>query len=131
MMTDPIADLLTRIRNAGRILRKKVEIPHSQIKVGIVTALKAEGFIEGFEVLDTLPSKTIRIQLKYSEQDEPVIRKIQRESKPGRRIYHRVDDLPAVLSGLGVGIYSTPKGILSDRECKKQRVGGEYLCSVY
>ncbi len=131
MMTDPIADLLTRIRNGIRITRRKVDIPHSRIKEGVLGALQREGFIEGFEVLDTLPGKTLRVSLKYSDNDDPAIRVIQRESKPGRRVYHRVDGMPKVLSGLGIGVYSTPKGILTDKDCRKERVGGEYLCSVY
>ena len=131
MMTDPIADLLTRVRNASRINRKIVEVPHSGIKEGVCGVLKRQGYIIDFAVLDTVPGRTIRIELKYTEDDLEVIRRIQRESKPGCRRYHSVDEIPKVLNGLGIGVYTTSKGILTDHECRQQRVGGEYLCSVW
>jgi small subunit ribosomal protein S8 len=131
MMTDPIADLLTRIRNASRIKRPIVQIPHSIIKEGICGVLQRAGYITGFSVLDTVPGRTIRVDLKYTDDDEVVIRRIQRESKPGCRRHLMVDDIPKVLNGLGIGVYTTSKGILTDHECRQQRVGGEYLCSVW
>jgi len=131
MMTDPIADLLTRVRNASRIKRPVVEVPHSKIKMGICAVLQRAGYITEFAVLETVPGRTIRIELKYTEDDDQVIRLIQRESKPGCRRHVGVDDIPKVLNGLGIGVYTTSKGILTDHECRQQRVGGEYLCSVW
>ena len=131
MMTDPIADLLTRIRNASRIKRPVVEVPQSRIKEGICGVLQRAGYITDFAVLDTVPGRAIRIELKYTADDVEVIRRIQRESKPGCRQHLGVDAIPKVLNGLGIGVYTTSKGILTDHECRQQRVGGEYLCSVW
>ncbi|RME03199.1 MAG: 30S ribosomal protein S8 [Planctomycetota bacterium] len=138
-MTDPIADMLTRIRNANAIGRKKVDVPFSKIKKGILEVLKREGFIEKFEEVEGRVSrrrrkkrgKVLRVFLKYGENGEFVINQIRRESKCGRRVYRSVKEIKKVLNGYGIGIYSTPKGILSDRECRLQKVGGEYLCSVF
>ena len=131
MMTDPIADMLTRIRNANAIKRRQLEMPASRTKVGIAEALKSEGFIDGYTVLEPKPSSTLQITLKYGPDDEQVIREIQRVSKPGLRRYSGAKALPRVVRGLGVQILSTPKGILSDRAAKRENVGGEVLCKVY
>jgi small subunit ribosomal protein S8 len=131
MMTDPIADMLTRIRNALQIERPIVDIPASKVKIGIAEALKREGFIWEYEVIEQPPQNVLRINLKYGPNGELVIRHIQRASKPGRRVYTSVGDMPEVLQGLGVCILSTNKGILSNREARKERVGGELLCTVW
>ena len=137
MMTDPIADMLTRMRNALRTRRKKVQIPRSRLKVGIAEVFKREGYISDFRLLDPKPrDKTslqgwIEIDLKYGPEGEDVLSFVQRTSKPGRRIYSKVDDLPLVLNGLGISILSTSSGILSDREARQKRVGGEVLCTIY
>lgn len=131
MMTDPIADMLTRIRNAIRIERSVVDIPLSRIKVGIAEALQREGYIWDFEVLDTAPQKTLRVNLKYGPNGERVVQEIDRVSKPGRRIYSQAGEMPDVRQGMGVLVLTTSRGILSDREAKSQNVGGEILCRVW
>ena len=131
MMTDPIADMLTRIRNAIRIERSVVDIPLSKIKVGIAEALQREGYIWDFEVLDTAPQKTLRVNLKYGPNGERVVQEIDRVSKPGRRIYSQAGEMPDVRQGMGVLVLTTSRGILSDREAKSQNVGGEILCRVW
>ncbi len=130
MWADPIADMLTRIRNAARIRHKQVSIPSSKLKVGIARVLQEEGYINGYDVIEDNLQGILRIDLKYGARGEDVIRRIQRESKPSRRVYRGVDDLPRVLDGLGIAIVSTPKGVLSDRQCREQKVGGELLCTV-
>ena len=131
MMTDPIADMLTRVRNANAIKRDQLDMPASRIKVGIAEALKSEGFIADYEVVEGKPSSTLRITLKYGPDGESVIRDIQRVSKPGCRSYSGAKNLPRVVRGLGVQILSTPKGIVSDRVARRENVGGEVLCKVY
>lgn len=131
MMTDPIADMLTRIRNALQIERPFVDIPSSSTKVRIAEALQREGYIWDFELIDQAPQKVLRINLKYGPNGERVIQHIERVSKPGRRVYVGVRDMPEILQGLGVSILSTNKGVLSNREAKKAGLGGEVLCSVY
>lgn len=137
MMTDPIADFATRIRNALRIRRKKVKIPVSRLKVAVADALKREGYIDGYRLLDPKPHEGggkqgwIEIDLRYGPEGEDVVTRIKRESKPGRRLYSKIDALPPVLNGLGVAILSTPAGVLSDREARAKRVGGEILLTVY
>ena len=131
MMTDPIADMLTRIRNANAINRKTVSMPASRLRVGIAEVLKAEGFIAGYEVLPGAPSSTMTIELKYGIDGEHVIRAIDRVSKPGRRVYAGVDELRPVLSGQGIHVLSTPQGVLSDRKARELNVGGEVLAKVY
>ena len=128
--TDPIADMLTRIRNANRIERNAVNIPSSKIEAGIAVVLKAEGFIEDFRVVEDEKQGMLRVYLKYGPNGERVIRTIKRQSKPGRRVYRKVDDIPRVLGGLGISIVSTSKGVLSGRQCRQQRIGGELLCTV-
>jgi small subunit ribosomal protein S8 len=130
-MTDPIADMLTRIRNANAVSHKKVDIPSSRLKVGLAEALKREGFIENFEVIEDSKQNVLRVFLKYGPDGEKIINVIKRESKPGCRKYSGVADIKPVLVGVGVAIYSTSKGVFSDRECREHNVGGEYLCSVY
>ena len=132
---DPIADMLTRIRNANRTGRKQVSIPKSKICVGIAHVLKAEGYVDDFEVIDG-GSETegvqgaIKIKLRYSLEGEKVIHEIDRVSKPGRRVYKGVEELPSVLNGLGITIVSTSKGVMSDRDARKANVGGELLCVI-
>lgn len=129
-MTDPIADLLTRIRNALRNHAPHCTIPGSGMKVRILDALKREGYILDYEVHAEGARSVIRIVLKYGPEGEQVIQNIQRFSRPGCRRYRGVDDLPRVRGGLGVAIVSTNVGVLSDRECRARRVGGEVLCTV-
>ena len=129
-VSDPIADMLTRIRNANRIERNAVNIPSSKIKAGIAVVLKAEGFIEDFRVVEDEKQGMLRVYLKYGPNGERVIRTIKRQSKPGRRVYRKVDDIPRVLGGLGISIVSTSKGVLSGRQCSQRRIGGELLCTV-
>jgi small subunit ribosomal protein S8 len=129
--TDPIADILTRVRN-GLIVRKAfVLVPSSKIKVAIAQILLEEGFIQGYEVTNERPQPNIRLWLKYDEKRRPVVSGMQRVSKPGRRVYKGKGDLPWVLSGLGIAIVSTPKGVMTDREARRQGVGGEVLCYVW
>jgi len=131
MMTDPIADMLTRIRNALQIERPFVDIPASKIKESIAAALQREGFIWDYEVVENSPQNILRVNLKYGPNGERVIQKIIRESKPGRRTYQDVRSMPEVLQGLGISILSTSKGVLSNREAKKEGVGGELLCTIW
>lgn len=131
MMTDPIADMLTRIRNAILIERTVVDMPTSKVKVGIAQALQREGFIWDFEIVGEDPKKVLRINLKYGPNGERIIQKIERVSKPGCRVYHMVADFKPVQQGTGVTILSTDKGILSNREAKTKGIGGEVLCTVW
>jgi len=130
-MTDPIADLLTRIRNANAISRKTVAIPYSRMKVGLLDALKREGFIRDYEVVGEGVKRAINVFLKYGPDGEKVIREIKRISKPGRRVYTAIDDLEPVLGGAGIAVLSTSKGLMSDREARRRRLGGEVLCTVW
>ena len=131
MMTDPIADMLTRIRNAVKVEKETLDVPYSKIKAGVVDVLKREGYIWNYEIVEGSPSNTIRIQLKYSMSGERVIKSIRKISKPGRRIYAGAKDLRPVLNGLGIYILSTNKGVVSDREAREQNVGGEILCEIW
>jgi small subunit ribosomal protein S8 len=131
MMTDPIADFLTRIRNAIRIERPSVDIPASKIKIAIADAMKREGYIWDYEIVEQSPQNVLRISLKYGPNGEMVIQKITRTSKPGCRVYSAVDDIPEILQGLGVSILSTNKGVLSNREARKEGIGGEVLCTIW
>ena len=131
MWSDPIADMLTRIRNAARVRRKQVKIPSSKLKVGIARVLKDEGYITGFDVIEDTRQGILRIDLKYGVRGEDVIHRIQRASRASRRVYRKVKDLPRVLDGLGIVIVSTSSGVLSDRVCRERNVGGELLCTVY
>ncbi len=130
MMTDPIADMLTRIRNAVRIERPIVEMPLSKLRKGVAQVLKDEGFIWDYQELDTLPARTLRLEMKYGPNGERLITRIVRVSKPGCRVYSGYKDLKPVLGGMGIQILSTPKGVLSDRRARAEKVGGEILALV-
>jgi small subunit ribosomal protein S8 len=131
MLTDPIGDMLTRIRNAIMAKKKEVVVePASKLKMAILDVLKREGYIDGYKIEGEEVKKKIIVYLKYY-QGKPVIQVIERVSKPGRRIYVGVEEIPKVYNGLGIAILSTPKGVLSDREAKKLRVGGELICKVF
>jgi len=130
-MTDPIADMFTRIRNANMIRNESVDVPASKIKLAILKILKDEGFIKEFKNVPTDSKQDlIRVYLKYGPLKQRTINKIVRVSKSSRRIYKKADEIAKVLGGIGTAIYSTPKGIISDNECRKLRVGGELLCIV-
>jgi small subunit ribosomal protein S8 len=131
MMTDPIADMLTRIRNAVRVERPVVEMPLSKVKRGLAEVLKREGYIWDWEELDQDPGKQLRLHLKYGPNGEMVIRHIKRVSKPGRRIYSGATSLRPVLNGLGISIISTSRGVISDREARQRNLGGEVLCELW
>jgi small subunit ribosomal protein S8 len=130
-MTDPIADMLTRIRNAARNHSKSVDCPSSKVKEAIAAVLREEGFIEDFRLAEAGAHKTLRLYLKYGSDGEKIINEIERVSKPGRRSYVGSDEIPRVLDGLGISILSTPAGVLSDRKCRQLKVGGELLCTVW
>jgi small subunit ribosomal protein S8 len=130
-MTDPVADMLTRVRNAVHVRRDQVDIPLSKLKIAIAEVLKREGFIRGFEVTAEGPQGTLRVHLKYGTEGEDVISKIARVSRPGCRVYHSTDQMDPVLGGVGIRIVSTSQGVLSDRECRSKKVGGEVLCEVW
>ena len=129
-LSDPIADMLTRIRNAMRINKSQVNIKASNICEGIATVLKQEGYIEGFDRIDDSKQGILRVTLKYDQDGRSIIDKIARTSKPGCRIYSPVDKLPRVLAGMGIAIVSTSKGVMSDKSCRQANVGGEILCTV-
>jgi small subunit ribosomal protein S8 len=131
MMTDPIADLLTRVRNANAIGAKNVTMPASRLKVGIAQILKEEGFVDSYVVNPGEPASQLVIKLKYGPDGEKVIRKIERVSKPGCRVYSPATRIPTVLRGLGIYILSTNQGVVSDRTARERNVGGEVLCKVY
>lgn len=149
MMTDPLADMLTRLRNANRIERPYVDMPASRLKINVAQVLKDEGFLIDYRVGRLVPDEDtgrktfqadtdlskphaiLRLYLKYGPEGERVIRHIQRASKPGCRLYRRTTELKPVLSGLGIGILSTSKGVMSDRRARTQRLGGELLCTVW
>ena len=131
-MTDPIADMLTRIRNGIQSHHERVELPASKLKVEIARILKSEGFVRNYSVTDKEKTQQIlRIDLKYSPEGEPVIHGIERISRPGRRVYRNKQEIPRVLGGLGLAIVSTSKGVLSGAEAVKNGVGGEVLCQVW
>ncbi len=129
-LSDPIADMLTRIRNAVRSDKRQVNIRASKICEGIAAALQREGYIEGFDRIDDGQQGVLRITLKYDQEGRPVITEIKRVSKPGCRMYASVDSLPKVMGGMGVAIVSTSKGVISDRNCRENKIGGEVLCTV-
>lgn len=131
MNTDPIADMLTRIRNANMVSHASVEIPASKLKIELAKLLKEEGYIADYEVKEVGKFKVILITLKYEANGKPVITKLERISKPGLRHYSKAKNLQKVLGGMGVAIVSTPKGLLTDRKARKENVGGEVLCYVY
>lgn len=131
MMTDPIADMLTRIRNGVSVERPHVEVPASKVKRGVADVLKREGYIWDWQEVEGSPVNGLRIDLKYGPNGERVIRKIKRVSKPGRRVYSRAKELAPVLNGLGISVVSTSHGVLSDREARQRNLGGEVLCEIW
>jgi small subunit ribosomal protein S8 len=131
MMTDPIADMLTRIRNAVRVERPHVDMPLSKVKRGLAEVLKREGYIWDWKEVDGKPANQLRLELKYGPNGERVIRHIKRVSKPGRRVYSGATTLRPVLNGLGICILSTSRGVVSDREARQKNLGGEVLCELW
>ena len=131
-MSDPIADMLTRIRNATRNKAKQVQVKNSKVCRGVADVLKAEGYINDYSVAeDTTGQGVIDIQLKYGPRGEVIIHEIKRASKPGRRLYAKVNEIPQPLQGMGISIVSTSSGVLSDRMCREKKVGGELLATLY
>jgi small subunit ribosomal protein S8 len=130
MTTDPISDMLTRIRNAARVKRPHVDIPASKLKSGLAEVLKREGYIWDWQVVEADPVSQLRIELKYGANGEEVIQSIKSVSTPGRRVYRKAKELRPVLGGMGISIISTSKGIVSDREARQKNIGGEVLCEV-
>jgi small subunit ribosomal protein S8 len=130
-ITDPVADMLTRIRNASMAHHSNVDMPASNLKRAIAQTLKEQGFIKDYEMLKDTKFPTLRLQLRYTGKREPVITGLRRISKPGMRIYRKSDELPRVLGGMGVAIVSTNRGVMTDREARRQNVGGEVLCYVW
>ncbi len=129
-MTDPIADLLTRIRNALLAKHDRLDVPASKLKQSICGLLKSEGYIEDFEVVENTPQNILRVYLRYDLEGVPAIRKLYRVSKPGRRVYRGADEIKPVLNGLGVAVVSTSRGVLTDTQARSLRVGGEILCEI-
>jgi len=130
-MTDPIADMLTRIRNANMVKLQKVDIPSSNLKVNVATVLKQEGFIKNYKVISDNLQGILRIYLKYIDEKDSVINEIKRISKPGGRVYKKSEDIPVIKSGMGVAILSTSKGIITDSAARKAGIGGEILCTLW
>ena len=131
MLTDPIADMLTRIRNAVAVERPHVEVPLSNLKKGLADVLKREGYIWDWQEVESTPASQLRLDLKYGPNGERVIQNIRRVSKPGRRVYSQARQLKPVLHGMGIRILSTSRGIVSDREARQKNLGGEVLCEVW
>jgi len=131
VMTDPIADMLTRIRNANQMKHKTVGVPASKLKAEILSVLKREGYITDFERLNDGVQGTLKVTLKYLQNEERVIRGLKKISKPGLRVYAKTDDVPKVLNGLGIAIISTSRGLMTDRAARKQKIGGEVLAYVW
>ncbi|HEV8632590.1 MAG TPA: 30S ribosomal protein S8 [Thermoanaerobaculia bacterium] len=130
-MTDPIADLLARIRNALRAKHDRLDVPASHVKLELCRILKEEGYIKNVKVVEERPRDLLRIFLSYTKEGAPVISRMRRVSTPGRRVYRGADAVKPVLNGLGIGIVSTSKGLMTDRQARDQRVGGEILCEVW
>lgn len=130
-MTDPVSDLLTRIRNATSVRHDRMDVPASKMKLEIAKILKQEGYIRTFKVIEEGPQGTIRIYLKYADDGEPVIHGLRRISRPGRRVYRDVGDLPRVHNGLGVAVISTNRGVVTDEQARGLQVGGEVLCEIW
>ncbi len=130
-MTDPVADMLSRIRNGIQAHHDRVELPASKLKVEIARILKSEGFISNYKLIEDKVQSTLRVYLKYSDDGEPVIHGIERISRPGRRVYRNKQEIPRVLGGLGLAIVSTSKGVLAGHDAVKYGVGGEVLCQVW
>ncbi len=130
-LTDPIADMLTRIRNALRVSRPQLDVPGSKTCAGIARVLKEEGFIEDFKFIEDNKQGIVRVYLKYGPEGQPIINVIKRESRPGLRVYKPVSQLPKVLNGLGIAVVSTSRGIMSGRQCREANIGGELLATVH
>lgn len=130
-ITDPVADLLTRIRNAARAGHEQVEIPGSRLKLEIVKILAQEKFIRGYQFISDEKQGILRVFLKYGPKREPILSDLKRVSKPGLRVYAPSSEIPRVMNGMGIAILSTSRGLLPDRECRRQHVGGEVLCYVW
>ena len=130
MINDPIADMLTRIRNAVRIERRFVDVPLSHLRIGVAYVLKREGYIWDYSEVEAEPAKMLRIELKYGPNGEKIIQSVRRVSKPGRRVYAKCAELKPILNGMGISIVSTSKGVVSDREARHQKLGGEVLAEV-
>lgn len=130
-MSDPIADMLTRVRNAHKAGHRETNMPFSRVKSDMARVLKDEGYIEGYRVLEEGVRRVIRITLRYTEDGTPVVTGLQRASRPGCRQYTSADDIPRVLDGLGISVLSTSQGVMSDREARRRHVGGEVLCNVW
>ncbi len=131
MVNDPIADMLTRIRNANLVKQKQVVMPSSKIKTSIAAILAEEGFIDGYAVTEETPQPRLILRLKYTAQGRPVISGLDRVSRPGRRFYSGSKEIPWVRSGLGINIVSTPKGLMTGRKARRERLGGEILCNIW
>lgn len=131
MMTDPIADFLTRIRNANMVYKDQVEVPASKMKKGLAEILKNEGFIRNYEVVDDGKQGILRLYLKYGPNKQKVITGLKRISKPGLRVYVKKDEIPKVLGGLGIAVISTPKGLMTDKQARKEGLGGEVICYIW
>ena len=131
VMTDPISDMLNRIKNASNALLDKVDIPSSKVKVSIAEIMKREGFIKNYRVTDEKNQKTLRVYLKYGESQEKCINGIKRISKPSRRVYSKHNRIPYVLNGYSIAVVSTSSGILTDKECRKKHLGGEVVCYIW
>lgn len=131
MMTDPIADMLTRIRNAVRVERPHVDLPASKVKRGLAEVLKREGYIWDWEEVAAEPAANLRLHLKYGPNGERVIRHVRRVSKPGRRVYSGATKLKPILGGMGICVLSTSRGVISDREARQRNLGGEVLCEIW
>ena len=129
-LSDPIADMLTRIRNGGRVGMPEVMIRCSKVCTGVADVLKQEGYIKDFDVIDDNKQGLLRVTMKYSIEGDNIITAIKRVSKPGCRVYSTIEDMPRVLGGLGITIVSTSKGVMSDRKCREENVGGELICTV-
>ena len=129
-LSDPIADMLTRIRNGGRVGMPEVMIRNSKVCTGVADVLKLEGYIKDYDIIDDGKQGLLRVNMKYSIEGDNVITSIQRLSKPGCRVYSTIEDMPRVLGGLGITIVSTSKGVMSDRKCREENVGGELICTV-
>ncbi|MDD3627836.1 MAG: 30S ribosomal protein S8 [bacterium] len=130
-MTDPIADMLTRIRNANQARHYRVDIPSSKLKAGLAKILKLEGYVRDFRVIEDRKQGILRIYLKYGKKQETVLRGLKRVSKPGRRIFCKGEAIPKVLNGFGTAIISTSSGVLTDKECREKKVGGEVICYIW
>jgi small subunit ribosomal protein S8 len=131
MVTDPISDMLTRIRNASLVRHRRVSVPYSKLKEAVAKILVDEGFISGYSVTDETPQPNLVLGMKYTGKGNPVITGLERVSKPGRRVYLGYRDIPWVRSGLGVAIVSTPNGVMTGRQARREQVGGEILCNVW